>query len=163
MVSIASIISMCLVQCFLAAQLFLRLAFGSSFYPHPSPLYFPTDISVWQVPGSIGEWAHGWKAPVYQPWGHKLCLGAGFAERKVEVAHPRHPPPLSNAVVNLLYLPTNSPNWPLYISIKNKLREFGRRSKHFLLGHYFINSHNLFCWLCVGIVRRKGIVRDLKG
>ena len=40
----------------------------------------------------------------------------------------------------------NSPNWSLYISLRNKLREFGRRSKHFLLGDHFINSHNYFSW-----------------
>ena len=42
------------------------------------------------------------------------------------------------------YPHTNSPNCPPYISIKNTLREFVRRSKHFLLGDYFINSNNLF-------------------
>ena len=44
------------------------------------------------------------------------------------------------------YPHTNSPNWSLYISLRNKLREFGRRSKHFLLGDHFINSHNHFSW-----------------
>ena len=52
------------------------------------------------------------------------------------------------------YPNTNSPNWSLYISIKNKLREFGKRSKHFLLGDYFVNSHDIFSRLCID-VRRK--------
>ena len=38
---------------------------------------------------------------------------------------------------------------------KDKLREFDKRSKHFLLGDNFINSHNLICWPCMDIVRRK--------
>ena len=42
------------------------------------------------------------------------------------------------------YGPTNSPNWSLYISIKSKLRECDKRSKHFPVGDYFINSHDLF-------------------
>ena len=50
---------------------------------------------------------------------------------------------------------TNSLNWSLYDSKKNKLREFDKRSKHFPLGDYFINSHNLFSWLCFDNVRRK--------
>ena len=50
---------------------------------------------------------------------------------------------------------TNSPNWSLYISMKNKLREFDKRSKHFPSSDYFFNSHNLFSWLCIGIIRRK--------
>ena len=40
----------------------------------------------------------------------------------------------------------NSPNWSLYISLKNKLREFEKRSKHFLFGDHFINSYNLISW-----------------
>ena len=38
----------------------------------------------------------------------------------------------------------------LCISLKNDLREFVKRSRHFLLGDHFINSHNLIskncCW-----------------
>ena len=30
-----------------------------------------------------------------------------------------------------------------YISLKNKVREFEKRSKHFLFGDHLINSHNL--------------------
>ena len=41
------------------------------------------------------------------------------------------------------YPHTNSPNWSLYISLKNELREFDNRSRHFLLCDHFINSHNL--------------------
>ena len=36
----------------------------------------------------------------------------------------------------------NSPYWSSYISLKNKLREFNNRSKHFLCSDHFINSHN---------------------
>ena len=53
------------------------------------------------------------------------------------------------------YAHTNSPNWSLYISIKNKLREFDKGSKHFPSGDYFINSLNLFSWLCLIFLRRK--------
>ena len=53
------------------------------------------------------------------------------------------------------YPRTNSPNWSLYISLKNELREFDKRSKHFLLGDHFINSHNLISWQSMDIVRRK--------
>ena len=50
----------------------------------------------------------------------------------------------------------NYPNWSPYISIKNKLREFDKRSKHFPSGDYFISSPNLFsCWLCFDIVWEK--------
>ena len=53
------------------------------------------------------------------------------------------------------YQHTNSPNWCLYIFLKNELREFDKRSKHFLLDDHFINSHNLVSWHCMDIVRRK--------
>ena len=53
------------------------------------------------------------------------------------------------------YPNTNSPDWSPYISLNNKLREFGRRSKHFLLGDHIINSHNHFSWQHMDIVRRK--------
>ena len=53
------------------------------------------------------------------------------------------------------YPHTNSPNWSLCISLKNELREFDKRSRHFLLGDHFINSHNLISWQCMDIVRRK--------
>ena len=38
---------------------------------------------------------------------------------------------------------SNSPNRSLYISLKKKLRESDKRSKHFLFSDHFINSHNL--------------------
>ena len=41
----------------------------------------------------------------------------------------------------------------LYIFLKNELIEFVKRSKHFLLGDHFINSHNLISWNCMDIVR----------
>ena len=37
------------------------------------------------------------------------------------------------------YLLANSPNWSPHISLKNKLNEFVKRSKHFPFGDYFIN------------------------
>ena len=47
---------------FLAAILFVW-PFYHSFSPIPTPLphYSSTDKSVWQVPGSIGVGAHGWR------------------------------------------------------------------------------------------------------
>ena len=51
-------------------------------------------------------------------------------------------------------------------SIKNKLREFHKRSKHFPLGDHFTHSHNLFSWLCIDNVKEKidvGHSWDLKG
>ena len=46
---------------------------------------------------------------------------------------------LVNSGSTLLAL-TNSSNWSLY---KDKLSEFDKRSKHFLVGDHFINSKNL--------------------
>ena len=88
-VSLACITSMYSVQRFPGGHS-LRLAFGSFLYPHPSTLYSSTDKSVWQVPGSIGVRAHGWRVWVCQPWG-----------RNSEApGHPGHLPPLSEAAVN---------------------------------------------------------------
>ena len=42
-----------------------------------------------------------------------------------------------------------------YIFLTNKLREFDERSKHFLLGDQFTNSHNQISWQSVDMVRRK--------
>ena len=53
------------------------------------------------------------------------------------------------------YTGTNSPNWSPYISLKNVLREFDKRSRHFLLGDHFINSHHLISCQCMDIVGRK--------
>ena len=39
--------------------------------------------------------------------------------------------------------------------LRDKLREFDKRSKRFPFRDHFINSHNLFHWLCMDIVRRK--------
>ena len=88
-VSLACITSMCSVQHFPGIHS-LRLAFGSFFYPHPSKLYSSTGKSVWQVTGSIGVRAHGWRVWVCQLWGRN-----SGAPR-----HPGHPPPLSDAVFN---------------------------------------------------------------
>ena len=57
-VCLACLTSVCLVERFPGGDS-LRLAFGSFFYPHPSPLYFSTYQSASQVPGSIGVGAHG--------------------------------------------------------------------------------------------------------
>lgn len=43
----------------------------------------------------------------------------------------------------------------LYNSIKDKIREFDKRTKHFPLGDQFIDSHNLFSLLWLDIVRRR--------
>ena len=100
LVSLACISSMCSVQCFPGGHS-LCSAFGSFFYPHPSPLYSSTVESVSQVPGAIGMGAHGWRARVCQPWGRNSVQG--LAVPKVEApGHPGHPPPLSNAVVKIL-------------------------------------------------------------
>ena len=65
-----------------------------------------------------------------------LYLKLLFESRKVFCS-------LVNSGSTLLTL-TNSSNWFLYISLKGlKLREFDKRSKHFLLGENFINSKNL--------------------
>ena len=53
------------------------------------------------------------------------------------------------------YPHANSLDWSSYISLNNKLREFGRRSKHFLLGDHIMNSHNYFSWQHTDIVRGK--------
>ena len=53
------------------------------------------------------------------------------------------------------YPHTTSPNWSLCISIKNKLREFDKRSMHFPFSDHFTNSHDLFSWLRIVIVGRK--------
>ena len=82
-VSLACITSLYSVQRFPGGHS-LCLAFGSFFYPHPSTLYSSTDKSVWQVPGSIGVRAHGWRVQVCQPWGHN----------SESPGHPGHPPPL---------------------------------------------------------------------
>ena len=50
---------------------------------------------------------------------------------------------------------TNSPDWSPHISLKNELREFDKRSKHFPFGDLYISSHKLFSWCCTDIVRRK--------
>ena len=49
-----------------------------------------------------------------------------------------------------------------YISIKKKLREFDIRSKHFPSGGYFINSHNLFSWLCIDFLERFSYDLEMK-
>ena len=58
---------------------------------------------------------------------------AGKELSRVEVLYPFKPQ----------YTCTNSANCSLYIFLKNELREFDKRSKHFLPGVHFITSHNL--------------------
>ena len=53
--------------------------------------------------------------------------------------------------IHIQILDTNLYIFPL----KNELREFDKRSKHFLSGDHFINSHNLISWQSMDIVRRK--------
>ena len=99
MVSPAYISSTCFVWRFLETTNLLCSSFG--FTPiTPPTFYFSTDKSVWQVPGSIGVGAHGWKAQVYQPCGCNSVYGLALS--KVEArGHPGHPPPVSRvAVVN---------------------------------------------------------------
>ena len=45
----------------------------------------------------------------------------------------------------------------LYFSLENELKEFDKRSKHFLLGDLFITSHSVISWHCMDIVRRKWV------
>ena len=74
-VSLACIISMCLVQRFLAASLSFGWPLDHSFHsftPIPPPFYFSSDKSVCQVPGPICVGAHGWKVRVYQGPGVQL-------------------------------------------------------------------------------------------
>ena len=52
------------------------------------------------------------------------------------------------------YQHKNSPKWSPYIFLKNKLREYDLRSKHFHLSDDFINSHNLHSWWSADVVRR---------
>ena len=59
-------------------------------------------------------------------------------------------------------LPPRPPPFPPHLSpdisinvLRAKLREFDKRSKRFPVSDRFINSHNLFKWLCMDIVRRK--------
>ena len=42
-----------------------------------------------------------------------------------------------------------------YISLKNELREFDKRSKHSSFGDHFNNSRNLFSWWCNDNVKGK--------
>ena len=45
----------------------------------------------------------------------------------------------------------------LYFFLKNELKEFDKRSKHFLLSDHFIYSHSVISWHCMNIVRRKWV------
>ena len=48
---------------------------------------------------------------------------------------------------NPQYPNTKSPNRSPYISCKKLLKKFNKRSRHFLFGDHFSNSHNLFSCL----------------
>ena len=64
------------------------------------------------------------------------------------------------------YQHTNSPVWSpywRYISFRNWLREFDKRSKHFPFGNYYINSHNPSSLWCADIIRRKLMLITLAG
>ena len=93
LVSLACITSMCSVQCFPGSHS-LRSAFGSFFYPHPSPPFILPLLN--QCDGCLVPLAWGLMAGGrgFATMGVQLCLGAGCA--KVEAPeHPRHPPPLA--------------------------------------------------------------------
>ena len=45
----------------------------------------------------------------------------------------------------------------LYFFLKNELKEFDKRSKHFLLSDHFIYPHSVISWHCMNIVRRKWV------
>ena len=61
------------------------------------------------------------------------------------------------------YQQTNSPDWSSYTSLKNKWREFNKRSKQFPFGDNLINTHNFsldyilklsgehWCWSFLGL------------
>ena len=51
--------------------------------------------------------------------------------------------------INLQYPHTTSPDWSSYISLKNKWREFDKRSKNFTLIDHDINSDGLFPFVSV--------------
>jgi len=51
------------------------------------------------VPGFIGVGAHGWKAQVYQPWGHNSVWGLALPKGEGP-GHPWPSAPLSDAVVD---------------------------------------------------------------
>ena len=61
---------------------------------------------------------------------------------------------LLNPISLNIHIQNHPPNWIPYISLRNWLREFVQRSKHFPLADHFIDSPNLFSWLCIDIVRR---------
>ena len=91
-VSLARISSMCLVQHFLVSTLFLSL-WIILLPPSLSPLIFPliNQSERCRVPLL---WLEGAGLPVMAVYSVTLST-------KVEAPrHPRHPPPLSNAVVN---------------------------------------------------------------
>ena len=46
-------------------------------------------------------------------------------------------------------------NWSLYVSFMDGLREFDKRSRHFLLGDQLINSHSLISGQSMDMVKRK--------
>ena len=57
---------------------------------------------------------------------------------------------------------TNSLNRSLCIFIKNKFREFDKRSEHFPSGDYFINSHKLFLDVLMILFGRKFMFVNLR-
>ena len=70
-----------------------------------------------------------------------ICRSAiGQAPRLFDLRAPSS----TDVPVLLLNQPTNSPDRPPYISLKNLPREFDKRAKHFPFGDHFVYSHNLF-------------------
>ena len=116
-----------------------------------------------------------------RPW--DKGRGAGWSRKKFFSAlwasvwskNKRDPPlhfPSTYASTLIPFKPqyphTNSPNWSLYISLKNELREFDKRSRNFYLADRFINSHNLSVdnvWMLLGgnwswsLLGLKGLIR----
>ena len=101
MVSLACITSICSIHCFPGGHS-LHLAFGSFFYKHPlpRPLYFPliNQCDRCLVPLVRGLMAGGHRFASHG--GTTLSRGPAVPKREVP-RHPRHPPTLSNTIVNI--------------------------------------------------------------
>lgn len=107
----------------------------------PPPLYFSTDKSVWQVPGSIAlAGAHCWKAQVYQPLGCNSVWE--LALPKVEVPGlPGHQPTLSNTVVK------ERQNWLLVFFLRSSFISYTWVCRQICKCIIYINSMliNIVC------------------
>ena len=116
--------------------------------PPSLPLYSSSVKSVWQVPGSIGMGAHGWRAWVCQPWGRNSVWG--LAVPKVEApGHLGHPPPPSDTVVNAKY--DHKSCYYLYIYIVSLMFEphlnFIQRHFSWKFQLYLLDNNIMVCIL----------------